>query len=92
MKFSTAAEPEPVFTYLHKDTINTATWIPIRMQQTYVDDRFKVVFWYNGVSVKEEFIDKPRRYNNTRIMVGDKHWPAMPGTIKNLKVTTGMIS
>ena len=88
--FSSAAEGPKDTTFKYTTSSLNSTWVTIRFQQAVIDDRFKLIFWYNGVAIRDEVIDKPSVYNNTKVFVGDNFYPPLPGTVKNLVITTGM--
>ena len=82
----------PTLGYTHKTAVATEAWIPIRIQQVLVDGGFKLIFWYDGVSVKEFALDLPRVYNDTKIYAGDSFRISITGAIKDLKISTGKLS
>ena len=86
--FTSAANPSPHVPYSHVTTVPHSRWIPIRIQQKVIEDRFKLIYWYDGTAVKEILMDRPRVYNNTKVLAGDRFKGALSGTLRNLTITT----
>ena len=80
---------KPSKSVLHNKTISAETWIPTRIQQAVVDNRFKMMLWFNNEEVGEILMDRPQLLNDTQIFAGDPYTAVLPGTIKNLNISTG---
>ena len=80
---------KPSKSVLYNSTLASQTWIPVHIQQAVVDGRFKIMFWLDNTSVGELLMDRPQPLSDTKIFAGDPFRIAMPGTIKNLNISTG---
>ena len=87
--FTSAAEGVNFHVTHTTASLPKSTWIAIRVQQAVIEDRFKLIYWFNGVAVRETLIDLPRVYNDTKVFVGDNFKAALLGTVKNLRISTG---
>ena len=87
--FYTDAGQPSIKTVLYNKTVPTQTWIPIQIKQAVVDDRFKMMFWFNDESVGELLMNRPQPLNDTQIFASDSFTGTMAGMIKNLNVSTG---